>query len=490
MHNLPKIVSERLGVAAIKGHPDADVLTAFSERSLPAQERDSVLVHLSRCAECREIVALALPETHEAEVRPHRGSGNWLTWPALRWGLVAAGIIAIGSLGIVEYQRQTRPSVALDRGPIEQGVAKQAENRPEPMPAISANTQFKVEETTPAAAPSRTLADSAKTSVTTAKKDFDRLDQSANVVGAPPRDDRAGIGGAIGGPIVRRQLSHGPKPPTQLQLNNNANSYANNTEAFSQSHPVAPAPPPPPAGASAGSEIRGQAAPAAVAAQSADEEKKSEVVSTISLPPALKVPSTTGRNESEVARAKPAEAAGAPQAAPTGLNQAATSYEVSSGALSNFSKSATLTPQSTRWAISAMGTLQRSVDQGKSWQDVDVNKSPEAEAGANLQLAMRASRGKAIAKDKGEALEREAPIVFRAVAANGPDVWAGGSNGALFHSLDAGLHWVKVEPTWSGVLLNGDIVSLQFANTQQGRILTSSSEIWTTADGGQTWQKH
>jgi len=481
MQNLPKIVSERLRGAVIKEHPDADVLTAFSERSLPAQERNSVMDHLSRCADCREIVALALPESQVTEVRPHRGSGNWLTWPALRWGFVAAGIIAIASLGVMEYKRQTLQSTAVNKSPIEEGVAKQTENRPEADPAASANG--KGETTSPTAL---TLSDSAKTSAKTTKKEFGRPSQFT-VMSAPSRDDKAGIRGSIGGPLSGRQLSHGPKPPTQWQLNNSANSYSNN-EAFSQSQPVAPAPPPSSSGASAGSEIRGQAAPAAVGAKSADEEKKSEVVDALSRPPALKVQSTTNRNESEVARAKPAEAAAAPQAGPTELDQATSAYEVSSGALSNFSKSATLTPQSTRWAISAAGTLQRSVDQGKSWQDVNVY-GPEAQAGANLELAMRTSRGKAVAKDKSDTKQREAPIVFRAVAANGPDVWAGGSNGFLFHSLDAGLHWVRVEPTWSGVLLSGDVISLQFSDAQRGRILTSSNEIWTTADGGQTWQK-
>ena len=494
MQRVPKIVSERLRSATVKEHPDADVLTAFSERSLPVQERNGVMEHLSRCAECREIVTLALPEQPVAELRPHRGLGNWLTWPTLRWGFVAAGIVAIASLGVIEYKRQTRPSmVAINSGPGAEGAAKKAENRPEPQPAAADEDKAQPQTTTGVAAPSGPLAGSVKTD-TEQKKEFDRLDQFGSTQSAPSSGERAGkagVGVVIGGPSNGRQLAHGPKMPVQWQQNANTNSLANN-EAFSfQSQPVAPPPPAPSAGPSKQLEIHGQAGPAALDAKSADAEKKSEVVDALTLPPSLKVPSSTGRNESEVARAKPAEAAAAPEARTEELSQATTTpYGVSSGELTNFSKSATLTPQSTRWAISAVGALQRSVDQGKNWQDVDVNSSPEVQAGANLQLAMRASRAKAVAKDKGDTIARAAPIVFRAVAANGPDVWAGGSNGALFHSLDAGLHWVRVEPTWSGVLLSGDIVSLQFANTQQGRILTSSNEIWTTADGGQTWQKH
>jgi photosystem II stability/assembly factor-like uncharacterized protein len=104
-----------------------------------------------------------------------------------------------------------------------------------------------------------------------------------------------------------------------------------------------------------------------------------------------------------------------------------------------------------------------------------------------MRLAMKSSREKALAKDKADM--KRAPVVFRAVSANGPDVWAGGSSGHLYHSTDAGGHWVQVVPMWSGVVLTDDIISLQFADPLQGRIVTSSSEIWTTADAGQTWQK-
>jgi hypothetical protein len=42
-------------------HPDADQLSAFLERALPAHEREHVLAHLAVCPDCRETVALSLP---------------------------------------------------------------------------------------------------------------------------------------------------------------------------------------------------------------------------------------------------------------------------------------------------------------------------------------------------------------------------------------------------------------------------------------------
>lgn len=84
---------------------------------------------------------------------------------------------------------------------------------------------------------------------------------------------------------------------------------------------------------------------------------------------------------------------------------------------------------------------------------------------------------------------KAASPIFRTVAAAGTEVWAGGSNGALYHSLDAGTRWIRVAPVSGAVRLTGDIVALEFSDSQHGRLTTSASEVWTTADDGQTWQK-
>jgi photosystem II stability/assembly factor-like uncharacterized protein len=59
----------------------------------------------------------------------------------------------------------------------------------------------------------------------------------------------------------------------------------------------------------------------------------------------------------------------------------------------------------------------------------------------------------------------------------------------LYHTLDGGNHWVRVLPSASGVALSGDIVSIQFSEAGNGRITTSTTEVWTTHDAGQTWHK-
>ena len=140
-----------------------------------------------------------------------------------------------------------------------------------------------------------------------------------------------------------------------------------------------------------------------------------------------------------------------------------------------------------RWTISAAGTLQRSFDQGNTWQNVDVNAT--GGAATTLEVVAKASRAKEKDADK-KALNRQiATPTFRAVAAAGSEVWAGGSGGALYHSLDSGGHWTRVAPSSAGSVLTGDVLTLEFPDPQHGKVTTSTPEVWTTTDAGQTWQK-
>ena len=489
MEKLPKIVGERLKAAAVTvDHPDADVLTAFSERSLPDRERSQVLEHLARCGECRDVIALSLPaeEPNAPLVRPLRG--RWLTWPRLRWGLVAAGVLVVGSFGVLRYRETSHPAmVASYDASRAQEVAK-AKNEMLPLPGAPEAARTDEEKKAPVAG---LLDRPAKSKpAPEANKEFDRLEQFAKLQ-PPARDQKPDANGTRG--MLRLQaLPHGPKATPTQQWQQNVTANTNNNAYALQSQAPAPAVPPEFARKQSSNQVVvSAAAPAASPAGSVIggpvTGKKVQDVETLAVNGRSVAPlSTTGGNAgAEVARAKPAEtsAANAPETEADGA------YAVSTISGSNFSQTAPLAPESTRWSISATGGLQRSSDQGKSWQDVDVTRATGAGSGVSLQMAMKSSREKVLAKDKDKADMKQAPVVFRAVSANGPDVWAGGSSGHLYHSTDAGGHWVQVVPTWSGVVLTDDIVSLQFADPLQGRIVTSSSEIWTTSDAGQTWQK-
>src|ERR1700686_2506372 len=114
MPPLPKIVRQRLRgpTSASVPHPDADLLTAFAEKSLQDPERAHVTDHLARCGDCREILALALPvieDTTTAGVRPATVSRTgWF----LRWGVVAAGITLAASVGVGQLRQRHSTHVA------------------------------------------------------------------------------------------------------------------------------------------------------------------------------------------------------------------------------------------------------------------------------------------------------------------------------------------------------------------------------------------
>jgi hypothetical protein len=488
MEKIPKIVGERLKAAAVAvDHPDPDVLTAFSERSLPERERSQVLAHLARCGDCRDVLALSLPaeEPSVAVIRPIRG--RWLTWPRLRWGLVAAGVIVVGSFGVLRFRTASAPAtVASYDAPRVQGITNETKNQTEPLPGTQQAPATDEEKKAPHAEFSYDQSKSVPAPET--DKEFDRLEQFAKLQ-PPVRDKRLDAGSATKGMLRTQSLPHGPMPPQQWQLN--ANGSANNSAYTSQSQTPAPVVPPEFARQQSSNQVVVTAQAPAPSAPSSNlggpitAGKQAQDLNTLamegrSVPP---ISSTGSSARAEVWRAKPAAtpAANAPKA------DAADAYSISTANDSNFAQTSPLVLESARWSINTTGGLQRSLDQGKSWQDVDVTGAAGIAGGVNLRMAMKASREKSPAKDKADM--KQSPVVFRAVSANGPDVWAGGSGGHLYHSTDAGAHWVQVVPLWSGVELTGDIMSLQFADPQQGRIVTSSSEIWTTADAGQTWAK-
>ncbi len=103
---------------------------------------------------------------------------------------------------------------------------------------------------------------------------------------------------------------------------------------------------------------------------------------------------------------------------------------------------------SVRWTVN--GTLQRSTDGGATWETVPVDPT----------------------------------VTFRAVAAEGNQVWAGGSGGVLYHSTDAGAHWSRTGP----IGLTGDITRID-TNPSTVTILTSTGERWATSDAGANWTR-
>lgn len=472
MEQLPKIVRERLNVAKpAVDHPDADVLTAFSERSLPEIEQAIVVEHLARCGECREILALSLPPTEEVQIVAQSSPQSWFGWPSLRWGFAAAGIVLIASLGILQHRKSATSSMVASRQATPTLAQPEAEKKKAAPPAAEFVPQTHAE--SPAY-------DALKPT------DAESVAKTPGHSGAAPAASPApNMTAPL--PVNPGLLQHGPRMANQFQYHGNVQQQNALAKQASSPPPVPLSSPTPQGSADAIAKARVSASVQTVDVTGETPPPNAQAGSAQALvlqnQPMDQQPLNGGQSESKTDR---------DSSFVTGFNAGAKVPGRSAGGPGS-GVGGLLYASNARWSINSAGGLQRSTDQGKTWQDVNVTNN-SAPASAGLTLAVNASPKeldkKAAAKNEVER-SKSMSIVFRAVSANGSDVWAGGSAGMLYHSTDAGAHWTRIIPlSPTGAPLTGEILTVAFADAQHGKVSTSTAELWSTADAGQTWQKH
>lgn len=471
MQNVPKIVVNRMkATKAAVNHPDADVLTAFAERSLPEVERAIVLEHLARCGDCRDVMILAAPETVAVETAADPLPRRWIAWPTVRWAFVAAGTVAIISLGMVQYQHRQTAQMATKHSVALQASQTEAQNQATPLPSTPA-----------AGAANSTSPETVANTLTEApvRGGVPRLQAREK---APELKASKAAPGNLG--PMAKGFTAGPKVSEQWQQ-----------KSFSAGLPARTAQPTAPiagqqADASSSLNLRSAPAQETVAISGAEvalNTQSQDLEARVEDKPVAPPPAT----DEVVGKAKPAvkEAGGV---APLQAMVSSTPQEMYGGQKDgasgrNINPLAPTDSSTTfRWTVDPNGGLERSVDRGNTWQGVDVNGG--ASAGARgQQLAAKSAPSK---KESAENKKMPAAMpVFRSVAAMGDEVWAGGSAGALYHSSDGGNHWMRVIPSNGDAVLSGDVVALEFADAQHGKVTTSTPEVWITSDAGRTWQK-
>jgi hypothetical protein len=439
MEQLPKIVQQRLQEAAKPGvHPEPDLLAAFVEKSLSDRERTQVLQHLADCADCREVVTLATPETLPTPL-PTASTSRWLSWNVLRWGALAACIVVVSAAVTLRYGRRSAgESSVVERIPAAAPASLPAESNAPQQPGEKLAAKI------PPPAPFQSDRDSGFAGKLAKQREesVDAGGAARTRVTAPHGLDRNERDGEPNNKRLADAVKSEDKPAPPVGM-----IVTGGVAPLPETKAVPAAPP---------AEARNDAAsaPGAVTETVTVEAQNNTVLETMQTPAGKAKDELTRKGLRKEAQAARAEGVGAAGSADRKTDSR--SVQLAQTASGDYAKRSQAGRNAPRWTLSADGALQRSFDSGKTWQTIPVASN----------------------------------IALRALAANDSDIWVGGAAGALYHSSDAGQHWVQVYPAINSQHLTSDIVTVEFNDAKHGKLTTSDHETWTTRDAGATWEKN
>lgn len=477
MPELSTLLRQRLRAAEdpASRHPDADVLSAYVEELLLAPEHDQVLKHLSLCSQCREVVALTMPET-VAEPEPQAEAAaaavvsaqrrRWFRSPA--FGL--AGSIAAMVLGVALILRL--PPTA--RQPEMQQLQ---EAKAPPISAPGATNGLVSQNGEPATSPAvkQQPAPPAATALQ------GRAESNARTAGLR---DTAPMWRAT---ATREKKEAAPAPVFAAELRKQdyvnkaflANSYDNQAAApVFRELPQAPVP--------AQSNLS-FAPPSVMAPNSFQTSAGFEVSSTIAgknqgVVSFYSIESQRGRETTLMGRIvdfgkRPLiRRMGAP--IPSGSVGASAMFKPGVAASEPGDAMAATTPEREEAGVLA---------QSHAFSSNALAALPRRQMLGAPQYQWKVVQGKLLRSSDQSHWTEENPagedVQFSVVHANGPEIWAGGSQAALVHSRDGGTTWVRI---MLGAAAVGNINSIEVAG-QTVHVKSSSGQSWTSQDGGKSW---
>ena len=443
MTDLPKIVRERMRTAVAGDHPDPDLLTAFAEHALPERERTPLLDHLARCADCRDVLALATLPSESAATQSKdtavARNAPWFAFPLLRWGALAACLVIVSTAVLLRWDRKTAYGTKDERQEAVSNLPAAASVHSPHSDDATANLPTETKANAP-------VPEAASSYVASAPK----VSREKSLVAHIPASSQA-VAGVLKPPATPAASGASPVLAKNLR-DDRPMDAARGAFASGVSNGYAPTPPPP-APVPPAPTNKNVPAPHLAANTTQTSEPLAQMVDV--------VPADSDKADKKIevpgrAKTASAPASSALAVAPNDefeMQKSIAPALEASRARKDLARS--VRPDTLRWNISSDGQLQRSADSGKSWQPVTVAQG----------------------------------ATFRALTFNGPDIWVGGAAGSLYHSTDAGGHWTQVKPVANNTPLSGDIAAIAFTDPQHGKITTTNGQTWSTSDGGQSWMQ-
>lgn len=424
---------------AVGPHPDADLLTAYSEGLATATERAGIEQHLALCPECREAIFLATGAQPPLEAAaPERAPARrrwfsvWVPWAAVAAMLVVGAVTFLPRNPALKEVAQARPASQM----TDHIEAPPQEQTPSPSPeksktAAATSDQAKVGEATHAALQAKDLDAAGKREERADSDKFSNRKEVATANGSGladlngARQNSTAAAAPAPAPMARRQGGLAGGPSNQSINAQIANNNVQNTDALKAQNESS------------------QQSSAVVGGNIASLEKKS-------VPPSS---------------AQPAMAQAKPQAAPAPAPPASTSQTVA------------VTTEAA--PIPTTGYTMR-----------DATNLPMPKVTVSEARWRIASDGDVehVADDRWTRLTNLPANQYSVVSLVAGRVWVGGSHDVLLLSLDQGQSWTQVALPAAD---DSVIRKIDFKDSRHGTVADSDGHTWSTSDGGATWtRKH
>lgn len=478
MSELSNLIRQRIaGGKNVSQHPDADTITAYVEQCLSSIERENVTAHFAVCEPCREVLALSQPEIAEVQtvLRPAPVPA-WRRLLSPKFGIAAL----VASMAIIAVLVLQLPHQA-DQSSQSQQAQTAASNQAAPTQTQQAPTATVPE--TP------TSANQVPENETPENKTLDKR-ASATPLSAASNSSRTASQIQPSQLASRNAMAAPPPPPparTPVLTAGLKKDYVN-TDFFSSN----------------GSDVvlgnqNANAVPSAPQPQTGKD--------------AAVKPFDTSATRTTMFSDLPANSNGKPNllifTPPASTehckfcNKIATvTVHTFRSHLANPLRSSTIGSSTLGEPGMFSGTLQagesvavpaapEKASDGDSLSTTSAFSSPAITGGRPIlsrksAVLWKVAGGKLIKSGTPSVWEDAYPaagIQFSAVNARGNEVWAGGSDTSLIHSLDGGVTWEIVK---LGADASGNIVGIT-ADSTNVQVKTSEKQVWSSTDSGKTW---